>query len=326
MNTTERGQPLAGLVSSAGEALYLRLRASGSARLGTGPGDVDRQAAATVELLDLGLAFRSGDDDSLIRPVDHAVALQLLLEQRQDELLGAQRRILEGWSKLARLLPRDIGGIAAGNLDGVVPLSDFKEVVTRAAELYPSAQRRMRGTETGEFTTRPTRDRVRTPSRIALNSGARFQMIYQINYLSTPTGAGVISESMRRGEEVRLRPEVPLKMIHVDDSVALLSTDRSAGTALLVRAPAILAMLAEWFDVLWNAPTTIAHDGGRNPALTESQHQVLELMVVDGDDAIARRLNMSITTVRRHVKAIYTALGVDSRFSAGVAAAKRGWI
>lgn len=326
MDTADRGQPLAGLVSAAAEALYLRLRASGSAAVGAGPNEADPHAVATVELLDLGLAFRSGDDDSLIRPVDQAVALQLLLEQRQDELISAQRRILDGWAKLTDLLPRDVGGSSPGDLDGVTPLADFGEVVTRAAELYPSAKRRMRGIETGEFPTRPTRDRVRTPPRITLNAGARFQMIYQVSYLSTPAGTGVITESVRRGEEVRLRPEVPLKMLHIDDAVALVSTDRSANTALLVRRPAMLEMLAEWFDLLWSDPATMRHDGGPDPALTTGQRRVLELLAVDGDEAIARRLNMSITTVRRHVKAIYTALGVDNRFAAGVAATKRGWI
>lgn len=326
MNTADRGQPLAGLVSPAAETLYLRLRASRSARLGTGPAEVDPQAAATAELLDLGLVFRSGDDDNLIRPVNQAVALQILLEQRQNELLSAQRRIIEGWSKLTGLLPRNVGGAAPGEIDGVLPVSDFDEVVTKAAELYPSARRRMRGVETGEFPTRPTRERIRTPPEAAVKSGARFQMIYQVGYLSTPAGAVVVTESMQRGEEVRLRPELPIKMLHVDDSVALVSTDRSAHTALLVRAPAMLAMLAEWFDLLWNDSATIRYDGSRDPALTETQRRVLELMAVDGDEAIARRLNISITTVRRYVKAIYLALGVDSRFAAGSAAAKRGWI
>lgn len=326
MSMADRVHPLAGLVSAGAEALYLRLRASGSIHLGTGPGEVDPNATATVELLDLGLAFRSGNDDSMIRPVDHAVALRLLLEQRQNELVSAQRRILDGWSRLTDLLPRDVGGSSPSNLEGIVPLDDFGEVVTRAAELYPSAKRRMRGIETGEFPTRPTRERVRTPPQIALNAGARFQMIYQITYLSTQAGAGIIKESISRGEEVRLRPEVPLKMLHIDDSVALVSTDRSANTALLVHAPAVLAMLAQWFDLLWNDPASMVPDGGNDSALTNGQRRVLELMAVDGDEAIAHRLNMSVTTVRRHVKVIYSALGVDSRFAAGVAAVKRGWI
>lgn len=326
MNAADRAQPLAGLVSPAAETLFLKLAARGSARIGSSPGEVDIRSPAAAELLDLGLAFRSGDQDSLIRPVDQAVALRLLIEQRQNETMIVQRRILEGWARLVTLLPRDVGGGSLGTVDGVVPLANFDEVVTRAAELYPSAKRRMRGTETGDFPNRPTKDRMRTPPKVALDSGARFQMIYQVNYVSTPAGSKIVAESARLGEEIRLRPDVPVKMLHVDDTVALVSTNRSAQTALLIRSPALLGMLAEWFDLLWTDPITMVPGGADDPTLTKGQRRVLELMAVDGDEAIARRLKMSLTTVRRHVKAIYTALGVDNRFAAGVVAAKRGWI
>jgi DNA-binding NarL/FixJ family response regulator len=49
-------------------------------------------------------------------------------------------------------------------------------------------------------------------------------------------------------------------------------------------------------------------------------------MAVADDHGIARRLEISVTTVRRHIKAIYEMLGVDNRFAAGVLAAKHGWL
>ena len=44
------------------------------------------------------------------------------------------------------------------------------------------------------------------------------------------------------------------------------------------------------------------------------------------DDAIARRAGLSVTTVRRHVAAIMKRLDVSSRFAAGAAAQRKGWI
>jgi Bacterial regulatory proteins, luxR family len=44
------------------------------------------------------------------------------------------------------------------------------------------------------------------------------------------------------------------------------------------------------------------------------------------DDAIARRAGISTSTVRRHITAIMTRPGVASRFAAGAAAQRRGWI
>jgi DNA-binding NarL/FixJ family response regulator len=61
--------------------------------------------------------------------------------------------------------------------------------------------------------------------------------------------------------------------------------------------------------------------------LTPAQQAVLELMA-EGlhDDAIARRAGISTTTVRRHITTILGRLGVASRFAAGAAAQRRGWI
>lgn len=58
--------------------------------------------------------------------------------------------------------------------------------------------------------------------------------------------------------------------------------------------------------------------------MTPTQLTILKLMAEGlNDDAIARRLGISTTTVRRHISAIMIRLGVSSRFAA---AQRRGWI
>ena len=44
------------------------------------------------------------------------------------------------------------------------------------------------------------------------------------------------------------------------------------------------------------------------------------------DEVIARRLDISVTTVRRYIAMIMERLGVSSRFAAGAAAQRKGWI
>jgi DNA-binding NarL/FixJ family response regulator len=44
------------------------------------------------------------------------------------------------------------------------------------------------------------------------------------------------------------------------------------------------------------------------------------------DDVIAEPAGISTTSVRRHIRAIMNQLGVRSRFAAGAAAQRRGWI
>jgi DNA-binding transcriptional ArsR family regulator len=314
---------LAGLVDQQTESLYWRIQAGGSMR-------ADRfltYGAAAEELLDTGMAFRSGQDDSLVRCVEPSTALRLLLARRQTELVTAQERIMAGWQRLTALLPPPFDGTPNSSVDGVRVMTSFDEVVTRAAELYPSPKKRLRGTETGSFPTRPTRNRVRTPPSGSLRAGVRFQMIYHSGYLDTKAGAEIIRDSARSGEEVRLREHMPVKMLHVDDSIALVGIGPQARTALLVRSDALLAMLAEWFDLLWSDPATVRlPEDSDELAPDDIQLRVLRMMPTDDDTAIARRLRLSVSTVRRHIKALYGMLGVDNRFAAGMVAAKKGWL
>ena len=80
--------------------------------------------------------------------------------------------------------------------------------------------------------------------------------------------------------------------------------------------------------MLWENPTVTsvsAADGGA--PLTAAQYDVLrQLAAGHTDEAIARSLGTSVRTVRRHIGATLDALGINTRFAAGAAAAKRGWI
>lgn len=323
MTETDRSMTLAGLVSQEAELLYRRLRVAGTMNAG----QFRACGVAAAELLDVGIAFHSGEQDGQIRPVEPATALRLLIGHRQGELMDRQERIMVGWQRLAALLPPAVDGAPTERADGVRLMTDFDEVVTRTAELYPSPKQRLRGTETGAYPTQPPRDRGRRPPQGSLRAGVRFQMIYHAGYLDTKAGSEIIRDSARSGEEVRLRGAMPIKMLHVDDSVALVGIGPMARTALLVRSEAILMMLAEWFDLLWADPATVRlPDDVSETSPDDIQLRVLRMMPTDDDTAIARRLQLSVSTVRRHIKVLYTMLGVNNRFAAGMVAAKRGWI
>ena len=61
--------------------------------------------------------------------------------------------------------------------------------------------------------------------------------------------------------------------------------------------------------------------------LNDQQRAVLRLLATGAkDDAIARALGVSNRTVTRVVAELTAQLGADSRFQAGVRAAKLGWI
>jgi DNA-binding CsgD family transcriptional regulator len=319
MTDAVRTSALAGLVSAEAERLYRRLRAVGALR--NNDADVRVESPALAELLTRGVAFRHGDE---IRPVDPAAALRILIAARQDEMLDAQSRILDGWSRLSKMLPSALDNSTGGLSDGVRVLTRIEEVVTHTAELCAVATRRLRAMEAGSPPART--GAVHRPS--APPDGADYQVLYDCDHLTSDAGVRLVERSVAAGQQVRLRSRMPITMLHVDDNVALVTTDHAAPTALLVQSPALLEVLADWFDLLWHHPTTMTYPvGGADSVLTAPQRDILKLMLGGGgDDAIARRLSLSVTTVRRHIKSIYLLLGVNNRFAAGMAAAKQNWI
>ena len=121
-----------------------------------------------------------------------------------------------------------------------------------------------------------------------------------------------------------------MKMKLADHTTAMLPlTPAGTAGALVIRAPVIVGALREYFEMLWERATPVGaprppRSGDR---LTLAQQRVLELMAGGlQDEAIARRLGVSIRTVRRHVAAIMSRQRVSNRCAAGAAAHRRGWI
>ena len=99
--------------------------------------------------------------------------------------------------------------------------------------------------------------------------------------------------------------------------------------ALVVRVPAIIGALRKYFELLWEGATPLGPQryAGPGDRLTSAQRNMLELRARGlPDEVIAHRAGVSVTTVRRHMPAIMRRLGVTSRFAAGAAAQRRGWI
>jgi DNA-binding CsgD family transcriptional regulator len=164
----------------------------------------------------------------------------------------------------------------------------------------------------------------------AFRGRVRCRSIYAAGAMDDPIARGVIHSCTAAGEQARLLPKVPMKMKLADQTIALLPlTPSGTAGALVIQAAVILAALREYFEMLWDRATPLKPQRPTTPdgRLTRAQQTVLELMA-EGlhDDAIARRAGMSTTTVRRHIAVIMGRLDVSSRFAAGAAAQRRGWI
>ncbi len=168
------------------------------------------------------------------------------------------------------------------------------------------------------------------PPLPASGGRVRCRSIYDASVMDDAVARRIIRACADAGEQARLLPRVPMKLKLADHTTAMLPlTPVGTAGALVVRTPVIIAALREYFEMLWDRATPLKADRSAPPVgrLLPAQQAVLELMA-EGlhDDAIARRARISTTSVRRHITAIMNRLNVTSRFAAGAAAQRRGWI
>lgn len=326
---------LAGLVSAEADELYRRLSAAGSLRMGDGPGQIDMDSPAARELAQADLLYADPSSGDRAQAVAPSTALTLLLSRRQQELIDTHQRVIHGWTALEELLKADQQSKREQVIGGdqtIEVLHDRTAILALSADLYLSAQQDMSATLTGV----PLgAHQVLTPPKSSLFGGARFRTLYDGAYASSPAGAKIIEQSRQGGEEARVRAELPSKMVLVDRRIAMIALadpvggtpDTGVRSAVVVRSPQLLTMLYEWFNQIWDDPATARTGTAQGSPLSQSQRRVLRLLAAGlSDDAIARRSEMSVRTVRRHITSIMEILGTSTRFATGVAASKRGWI
>ncbi|MFB9631815.1 helix-turn-helix transcriptional regulator [Nonomuraea helvata] len=168
-------------------------------------------------------------------------------------------------------------------------------------------------------------------NKVSLSRGVRIRSIHAQISLSDPLVRDHLRARASEGIEIRVAPIVPTRMLVYDRRIAIIQADPEdleAG-AVLIRGGNVVRSLAAIYDYLWltaSEPQDVPRSV-HGMALTEQQHAVLRLLATGAkDDAIARKLGVSNRTVTRVVAELTAILGAESRFQAGVRAAKLGWL
>jgi len=269
-------------------------------------------------------------DPAWLRPAAPDLALQGVLAGHQNRLARDQELLLAGHRRLA-----DAQAQFGAGMNGPFPAHLVAVVTDRAqiSELSASLVNTARGdwmTLENLHTEMPLTEDFAQPPLPAFGGRVRCRSIYAAEAMEHPVARQIIQTCAKAGEQARLLPQVPMKMKLADQSTAMLPlTPAGTAGALVIRAPLITAALREYFELLWDRATPLKAQRPAVPRdrLSPAQQRVLELMAEGlADDAIARRAEISITTVRRHIAAITKRLNVTSRFAAGAAAQRRGWI
>lgn len=213
-------------------------------------------------------------------------------------------------------------GESADN-DLVKLLTDPNQIILLSYKLIHSASEEVLAFNTGEV--EDLKIRVTVPVAEGPATPPRIRTVYTPDCLQV-YGQGV-DESVAAGEEARLFAGLPTKMNIVGRSQAMIALDRTGLHAtFFIRSRPLIDALRLLFEQVWERATpypAAAHDD----ALSPQEQRVIALLATGAkDEAIARQLNVTARTVRRHITAAMTKLGAENRFAAGVQATKRGWV
>ncbi|MFE3788212.1 hypothetical protein [Streptomyces goshikiensis] len=291
------------------------------------------RAAADTEP-DTGSDDDAGSDGTrgptTLRLVPPQTGLAALLARREEELRRTQLEVDATRAAVADLLA-DYTAQGRESATGAVERFTGPDAVRRCLEhltLHAAADLRVFApTGTGENAPWEL-DVSLYEDRIA--QGVRVRVLHLDSTAGSPERRRAMRRLAQAGAEIRTVPSLPLHMSIADGESALLSTSAHTARqgAVLIREPSALVGLHALFSHLWDegtSPAAAANDAGE-AADYSAQERALLRFLADGltDEAVARKLGISLRSERRMISGLSERFGAHSRFQLGLQAAQRG--
>ncbi|MFD4829579.1 LuxR C-terminal-related transcriptional regulator [Streptomyces uncialis] len=166
-----------------------------------------------------------------------------------------------------------------------------------------------------------------------LARGVTIRLLVSAGAARRPGASRFLTALSDHGAEIRLAPTVPLQLNIVDRRTTVLALHLAEdGTGppedILFHSTRLALCFARVFEHHWDVSLPYGRQTGRGePAeeWTPREREILALLASGAkDEAIARRLGCSERTLRRLLAALVRRLGAESRFAAGVRAARLG--
>lgn len=277
--------------------------------------------ASLRRLQDLGFVRAVAARPRRYAPVTPETAIESLVHQRQRELLGALSMTAE-LSAEYRVGRHDDPGALVEILTGAT------EVAQRFEELQSSCTSELLLFDRPPYAAPP--DNPQQRSVLARNVTSR--TVYAPESLLREDATSYVRALGDAGEDARVLPGLPLKLAVFDRRVALipLTLDSGIQQSAVIRRSTLLDAMVMLFEFFWERALPLT--GGppassTRPALSPDDQRLLSLLVSGAkDEAIARDLEVGVRTVRRRMQRLLQVLDAETRFQAGMQAARRGWV
>lgn len=278
--------------------------------------------ASLRRLEELGFVRPVGARPKRYAPVTPESAIESLVHQRQQELLGALAMTAELTAEYRVGRHDDPGAL-------VEILTGEAAVAQRFEELQSSCVQELLLFDRPPYAAPP--DNPQQQSVLARDVASR--TIYAPESLLREDATAYVRALVDAGEDARVLPGLPMKLAVFDRRVALipLTLDSGIQQSAVIHRSTLLDAMVMLFEFFWERALPLTGSGpapasGR-PELSADDQRLLSLLVSGAkDEAIARDLDVGVRTVRRRMQRLLQLLDAETRFQAGMQAARRGWV
>ncbi|MFI2609534.1 LuxR C-terminal-related transcriptional regulator [Kitasatospora sp. NPDC018619] len=296
-------------------------------RLGLSEGAV---RAALDRLADLTLLRSSRERPGTLRPVSPERGLEILLRRQEEEIARRQQELAASKAAVARALGEYAKVRTDTPVGGRERLLGLDAVQDKLESLTARLTTEVLAVMPGGAQSAASLAASRPLDEDALRRGVTLRTIYQDSIRDAPETLAYARWMVGLGGRVRTAPVLPPRMLVFDRSTAVVPIDpeNTRAGALCTREPGIVASLVALFEHAWETAVPIEDQDEAAPeALTSGERELLRLLSTGlTDDAAAKRLGVSVRTVRRQMAAVMERLEAASRFEAGLKTARRGWL
>lgn len=158
-----------------------------------------------------------------------------------------------------------------------------------------------------------------------LDRGVKLRIVFPHRCRSNLRSRAAMKRLIEAGAEVRTASRVPQTVVLFDREFAVIACGAPSDdcTVTRVRAVDVVTFLIAHFQHFWDTASPVDAGEFGYAEAADSLHQDIAKLMAQGftDEAVARKLGMSVRTCRRHIAALMGSLDAVSRFQAGVRAA-----
>jgi DNA-binding CsgD family transcriptional regulator len=291
----------------------------------------DELDKSVARLADMGLLRHlAGDRITAVSPM----LAEATVLGAEDLELGARRAAIEQRrDAIRRLVPDWNAALSTGSSEAVVDvISDQSAIANVLMHYADRCEQELLSVAPGRLPSTRIDGRTRVANVYSARRGIKTRALYQHTALRDRATRAYLNELAGNGARIRFAPSLPGRSLVVDRSVALLpipTEDPGRHGLAIVRETNVIAWVVATFEQLWAeaAPLedVINKQHQDDTELDHTRAAILRLMAEgEKDEAISRRLSISVRTCRRHIADYMAQVGATSRFQAGVIAARAG--